>query len=414
LLFFRRRPLLVLPIIVTNVALLAASGYPVWRVVVVAASAFLSTALQLVTAFRLARGEEFSRATFSTSLSVALLWSIAIVLTGGVTSPFAPLLLVVCAVNVVSYGRGRESVVTVAALFVVTIVTAFLPAKVVGPDVPYPFSVAIATTVMLTSLLSLGSILRLLTDAFDHAGTTIDRMSADVLEHAQARARSLESLSARLAHEIKNPLAAIKGLANLVARASLDARNSERLAVIESEVARMEEIIRDYLSFSKPLEVIDMAPVELGGLIDDVLGILEARASAAQVSLAREPGAATVVGDRRRLLEALLNLTANAIEATPPGGSVTVRAEPSESGATLRVHDTGRGLTPEELGRIGTPFHTTRPGGTGLGVVLARTVLRQHGGDLVYESEKGKGTTALAHIPAQPPIPSPTLRGSDG
>src|SRR5690606_2733302 len=106
-------------------------------------------------------------------------------------------------------------------------------------------------------------------------------------------------------------------------------------------------------------------------------------------------GVATPVqGDPRRLKEALINLVANAIEATPSGGSVRVKVRGGIGGVTLEVKDSGRGIAPEDLERLGTSFFTTRPNGTGLGVVLAQGVITQHGGTLAYASTVGHGTTA--------------------
>lgn len=107
----------------------------------------------------------------------------------------------------------------------------------------------------------------------------------------------------------------------------------------------------------------------------------------------------TVEADPRRLTEALLNLVANAIEATPPGGEVVVEVRPAGDQAEIVVRDTGRGMPADTLKRIGTPFFTTRDDGTGLGVVLARSVIAQHGGSLRYESEPGRGTRVKVTLP---------------
>jgi two-component system, NtrC family, sensor histidine kinase HydH len=126
--------------------------------------------------------------------------------------------------------------------------------------------------------------------------------------------------------------------------------------------------------------------------------VLSARADAARVRLSSR-GDALVEGDRRRLEEALLNLVANAIEATPPGGEVAVEVRSCADQVEILVRDTGRGIPPEALPRLGTPFFTTREEGTGLGVALARSVIGLHGGSLRYESEPGKGTTVTARLP---------------
>lgn len=401
---FRSRPWMVLPVLVTNLYLLYASGYPRERVAGVGLLMALSLALNLGTAHFLRRFENTARVLFPVSLVNALVWASVIALTGGIVSPFTPMLLVLCAANIVAYGRSREATGTVAVMCFLTLGVALLPSEYTTLSIAYPYDVAIETTVLLAAFLMFGTTLVAITDAFDSAGTTLERISGDLLSEVQTRTRSLESLSSRLAHELKNPLVAVKGLSQLLARNAPDDRTRERLAVIASEVTRMEEILRDYLSFSRPLEVIEAGPVELGALVDDVLGVLEARAANAEVHLLREPGAATVVGDRRRLKEALLNLVANAIEATPAGGSVRVGAGPLEGGAFVRVRDSGRGMSPEALAKLGTPFFTTRAGGTGLGVMLARNVFRQHGGDVTYSSEVGRGTVAEARLLARPPL----------
>ena len=401
---FRNRPWMVAPMLAANITLLALSGYPGNRVGIVAVCHGLSLVVQLFVAYWLERSSRVEDITFAFSFFIMVMQGIAMGATGGLTSPFAPILMIVCISNLVSFGRGTRSLATITLVSLITLALAFLPEELSTLEVPYPYNITLTAIVLFTSFLVFGSNVLALTDAFEEAGETMERMSNDLLVQARARSSSLESLSSELAHELKNPLAAIKGLTTLLAGKAENAKTKERLEVIVSEVSRMEVIMRDYLSFSKPLEVIDPAPVELGGLLDDVVSVLEARAANAQVTLARQPGAATVVGDRRRLKEALLNLVANAIEATPPGGWVHVSAEPMNSGARLLVRDTGLGMSREDLARVGTKFFTTRPEGTGLGVLLARTVARQHGGDLTYESELGRGTRATLSLPSHPPV----------
>jgi two-component system, NtrC family, sensor histidine kinase HydH len=138
--------------------------------------------------------------------------------------------------------------------------------------------------------------------------------------------------------------------------------------------------------------------VELGPLVSDTLLVLSARADDAGVRLYAQ-GDASIEADPRRLKEALLNLVANSIEATPPGGEVVVEVRPAGDATEIVIRDTGRGMPAETLGRIGTPFFTTRDDGTGLGVVLARSVVAQHGGSLRYESEPGRGTRVTVALP---------------
>jgi signal transduction histidine kinase len=152
-----------------------------------------------------------------------------------------------------------------------------------------------------------------------------------------------------------------------------------------------------------------------------VLDVLAGRADQAGVTLTLDGGATAVHGDARRLKEALINLVANAIEATPSGGTVALRVRNGKSSGSaasagsvlIEVRDTGRGIAPEDLERIGTSFFTTRPNGTGLGVVLAQGVINQHGGTLTYKSTVGQGTIATITLPVKTQAtPEPAIRAA--
>jgi signal transduction histidine kinase len=224
------------------------------------------------------------------------------------------------------------------------------------------------------------------------------RARAEMAADALARAQSLEQIGAKVAHELKNPLTGVKALVQLGLRSPAEAASHERLEVVEREVTRMQEILQNYLSFTRPLQAARPRGVALGPLVSDTLVVLSARADEARVRL-YAVGDASVEADPGRLKEALMNLVANAIEATPPGGEVVVEVKPAGDSAEISIRDTGRGMPADTLTRIGTPFFTTREDGTGLGVVLARSVIAQHGGSLRYDSEPGKGTSVSVMLP---------------
>ena len=209
-----------------------------------------------------------------------------------------------------------------------------------------------------------------------------------------------DHMGAKVAHELKNPLTGVKALVQLGLRNPAEGPSHARLAVVEKEIARMQEILNGYLSSARPLEEVKPTRTELGPLVSETLQALSGRASDARVRLLAR-GDAIAEADPHRLKEALLNLVANAIEATPPGGEVVVEVRPSAGQAEIVVRDTGRGMPQETLRRLGTPFFTTRQDGTGLGVALARSVMALHGGSLRYESEPGKGTTVKATLPSR-------------
>jgi two-component system, NtrC family, sensor histidine kinase HydH len=207
------------------------------------------------------------------------------------------------------------------------------------------------------------------------------------------------SMGVKVAHELRNPLTAMKALVQLGLRSPAESPSHGRLAILETEITRMQAILQGYLSSSRPLEEVEPERVDLGRLVSDTLLVVSGQASRARVRLLAR-GDATIEADARRLKEALLNLVVNAIEATSPGGEVDVEVCPSPGQAEIVVRDTGRGMPPETLRRLGTPFFTTREGGIGLGVVLARSVFALHGGSLRYESEPGKGTIVRATLPS--------------
>ncbi|MBA3499071.1 MAG: HAMP domain-containing histidine kinase [Deltaproteobacteria bacterium] len=238
------------------------------------------------------------------------------------------------------------------------------------------------------------------------ASESVAYLREEQFDTACTQMRRLQGVGAKVAHELKNPLASIKGLCQLVARTPESERTQERLAVVSSEISRMETILNEYLSFSRPLEDIKPETINLAVLAQDVLDILDGRAVQAGITLSLEGSAQPVQGDPRRLKEALLNLASNALEATPNGGSVKLRVRSTAQSVMLDVVDSGRGIPPEDLERLGAPFFTTRPNGTGLGVVLAQGVITQHGGSLAYVSTPGKGTTATISLPAKSAIAS--------
>jgi signal transduction histidine kinase len=243
-------------------------------------------------------------------------------------------------------------------------------------------------------------IFRLGRDRDRRAAHAIDELRGERVHEALAQARRLQSVGAKVAHELKNPLAAIKGLVQLLERSAADDRTRERLGVMESEVERMGIILSEYLSFSRPLEDLHPAPLDLGGLVTDVVAVLSARAETGGVQLETSGEAPIVQADRRRLKEALINLVSNAIEATPLGGRVDVVLGPDAGGgATLEVRDTGRGIAPGDMTRLGQSYFTTREGGTGLGFVLAKGAVEQHGGKIEVSSRVGAGTTIRVTLP---------------
>jgi signal transduction histidine kinase len=220
---------------------------------------------------------------------------------------------------------------------------------------------------------------------------------------SEDRTRALEGIAARMAHEVKNPLAAIKGLSAHMARSATDPKVAERLAIVAAEADRLKEIVDGFLSFSRGLDEMKVAPMRPFELAHELSVLLEVRAAEAGITL-EVTGNQTLElnADRRKLRQVLLNLVLNAIQASPRDKTVRVdvRGPACGGGATIQVIDYGAGMSAETIERIRRPYFTTREGGTGLGVVVARALVEQHGGELRYESKVGKGTTATIELPA--------------
>jgi signal transduction histidine kinase len=384
-----------------TIAMFAITGYTTWRWVTIAILyAVFATAQRLLV--RRADQPRCIEASFlGMNLCAQVFVTTCAALTGGIHSPSVPALALPSIVSLLFFGPIAASRWLALCNGLLIAAMAALPSSIVGPPVPDP---AYITNVILSlgfGIIMLHVMAGKLANAATRAGDSYDCLREERVVEAEAQLRRLQSVGAKVAHELKNPLASIKGLCQLVARAPESERTQERLAVVASEISRMETILNEYLSFSRPLEDLNPESFDLTALGKDVLNVLAGRADQAGVTLALDGAATPVQGDPRRLKEALINLVANAIEATPTGGSVHLRVRNSGGTVTLEVKDTGRGIAPEDLERLGTSFFTTRPNGTGLGVVLAQGVITQHGGSLSYASQPGHGTTATISLPGK-------------
>jgi signal transduction histidine kinase len=405
--FLRRRPLIVTPFALLAVTTLAAAGVPRRQLVMVGCAIALAVLAFWAEARRLRR-RPLGEAALLRSLAATLaVLGLACAGTGGLGSPLLPLLFAPAVTVFAAFGRTRASAgILVAAVALVAALGA-LPAGVPFPALPRTAHAVLAAGATVTALLLLRTSVAGLTDAYLRSADRLDRMRQDVVEDAAARLRSLEAIGARVAHEVRNPLAAVKGLVRLLARAvpESDERARKRFDVVEGEIERMETLLNEYLSFSRPLDELRLEATDLGALLDDVASVMEARAAEAGVSLRRDGdrgGPVVVQADGRRLKQAIINLAANALEATPAGGTITLSVRALAAGAEIRVVDDGRGMPPELLGRLGKPFVSGREGGTGLGLVVTRTTVRQHGGELAFNSEAGRGTTVRLQLPPFP------------
>lgn len=266
---------------------------------------------------------------------------------------------------------------------------------------------------------------RKVSSAYERIALELAVRREELCDESEGRTRALEGIAARLAHEVKNPLAAIKGLSTHVARSASDAKVKERLTIVANEAERLQEIVEGFLSFSRGLDDLDVAPTRPYDIARELSLLLETRAADAGVSIeVRGSRELTLNADGKKLRQAMLNLVLNAMQASTRGTTVTLEVAKSyaDGSAQIKVLDRGAGMTPDVLDRIRKPYFTTKEGGSGLGIAVARGIIEQHGGTLRFESTSGRGTTATVVLPAcanesgckKPKLPNPCVKAGQG
>ncbi len=325
--------------------------------------------------------------------------SVGALLTGGLTSPFVLLLFAPVVVGYAAFSVSRKSLALFGGASASLLVLGAVGPLDAFPALPAATLPGMLLVSALVALLLLAVGVTGLVDAHAGLARSLDRLRADMLHEAERRAANVEQWGAQVAHEVKNPLAAARGLVQLVERHATDERDKRRLSVVVSEVDRALAVLNDYLSFARPLADLSLGAVELAGLLSDVATVLEARAAEKSLQLRVSAERLEIWADRQRLRDALLNLALNAVAALPRGGRLELRARQLEHSAELTVADDGPGMSDEQLARLGQPFASDTPGGTGLGVMLADSMARQHGGRLRFESARGAGTRAIIELP---------------
>jgi two-component system nitrogen regulation sensor histidine kinase GlnL len=231
------------------------------------------------------------------------------------------------------------------------------------------------------------------------------------------RLATLGLIAAGIAHEVKNPLVGIRGAAQLLrselrTEAGVDRSLTEYLDVILKEADRLNTVLEGILDFTriKPREI---RASNIHSILDRSLLLNEEAARLRGVVLARlyDPSLPDVYGSEDQLVQVFLNIVKNAVEAMPKGGKLTVLTRMSDLFTTVqadgkkyqlmvvKVSDTGRGIKPEHLQDIFTPFFTTKDRGVGLGLALSYQIAQEHLGTIRVESHENEGTTFSVYLP---------------
>lgn len=219
------------------------------------------------------------------------------------------------------------------------------------------------------------------------------------------RLAAIGRMAGGVAHEVRNPLSSIKGLALLLKnKFPAGSKEQTNADLLIQETERMNRTITEMLSLTRP-SALKLVPVNLAELLGRSLELVRAEAEENRIvtELDVQPGLVPILGDVDRLQQVVMNVLLNALQAMENGGALTVRLANAtdRQGIELRIADTGVGVSPELLSQVFYPYFTTKPSGTGIGLAISQKIVADHGGTIDMESEPGKGTTVIIHLSAQ-------------
>ena len=232
-------------------------------------------------------------------------------------------------------------------------------------------------------------------------------------EREAERLASVGKLAASVAHEIRNPLTSMKmWLFSIQKEVGGEPALDHKFEIVSDEIRRLENIVRNFLEFSRPPEL-TLRVESVSVLLDETLELAEPRIADRTIELVREDAAdlPPILADREQFKQVLINLLNNAVEATGEAGRIVIAtSEGSDPDGrkmvVVRVSDTGAGMSEEVRARVFEPFFSTKDEGTGLGLCIAARIMARHEGRLVVESSGETGTTLAIYLPAAPAKPS--------
>jgi two-component system, sporulation sensor kinase B len=213
---------------------------------------------------------------------------------------------------------------------------------------------------------------------------------------------AVEQMGAAISHEIRNPLTVSKGFVQLLEEETIHPdKQKEYLNLIREGLDSAEQVIQDYLTFSKPT-IDSMEELDIQYELSQIISILIPTANQHSVLITAEFSPfAYVSGDRQKFRQCMLNVIKNGIESMPHGGKLFIEVHKDNKFITIKIKDTGIGMTKEQINRLGEPYYSTKGAkGTGLGMMVAFSVIRAMNGTVHITSELKKGTTFSFQFPA--------------
>jgi PAS domain S-box-containing protein len=238
---------------------------------------------------------------------------------------------------------------------------------------------------------------------------------SDITREKKSTAELIESekissillLAAGVAHELGNPLNSLTIHLQLIERKLKKLKGSKEadslgdsIKICQDEVTRLDGIIRNFLEAIRPRPP-DLAEVNVVEVIEDVLRFQGKELADRGLAVEAELPASTpvIMADRNQLKQVFFNLVKNAMEAMPAGGKLAIRVRADDDSVFVRLADTGAGIRTDDLAKLFSPYHTTKTGGHGLGLMIVQRIMRDHGGHVGIESKEGVGTVVTLQFP---------------
>jgi signal transduction histidine kinase len=227
-------------------------------------------------------------------------------------------------------------------------------------------------------------------------------------------------LAAGIAHEVGNPLTSISSIVQMLQRRGCDAYTADKLALVSGQLQRIQATLRELTAFSRPASS-ERTRVAPGEIIDEALGIAKyyKRTKGRVIERHTPADLPPLLAVRDQLVQVVLNLVLNAVDATARGGRIELSARVDGDAVEITVRDDGAGIVAEDAARVFQPYFTTKKKGTGLGLFVSRKLVGDHGGAIDFTSRPGGGTTFRVRLPAVPlpaaaAPPAPSLTPAPG
>ncbi len=233
-----------------------------------------------------------------------------------------------------------------------------------------------------------------------------EKRNEEIKTHRLESLASLTNVAAAVAHEIKNPLAAISIHLQLLKKnftacnLSINQKAQKHIGIIEEEIERLNKIIIDFLFAVRPLKF-EFVSVDINEILKNLYETFfeEFNNKGIVISLNLQKELPKIEGDERFLRQVFMNVLTNASAAMPEGGFLDITTKLNQDTILISVSDSGQGILPENLNKIFEPYFTTKHDGTGLGLTMTYKVIKEHGGDIHVYSDYGMGTTFKFMLP---------------